>query len=139
MATLTRRQGCINMFSVILMCLVLSRKIRNTIRWSNTYCYQTMLLMTKLFDLSFELNLDEELGASRVSHAQLSMYALPTRERLDHCETRKSYYCPRSFRKMPHRRTRDTEPLDRILHSAIQSQGQWRSISTGLSPDRHRR
>ena len=63
MATLTRRQGCINMFSVILMCLVLSRKIRNTIRWSNTYCYQTMLLMTKLFDLSFELNLDEELGS----------------------------------------------------------------------------
>ena len=31
-------------------------------------------------------------------------------------ETRKSYYCLRSFRKMPHRRTRDTEPMDRILH-----------------------
>ena len=31
-------------------------------------------------------------------------------------KTRKSYYCPRSFRKMPHRRSRDTEPMDRILH-----------------------
>ena len=41
---------------------------------------------------------------------------IPTRERLDHCETRKSYYRPRSFRKMPHRRTRDTEPMDRILY-----------------------
>ena len=29
---------------------------------------------------------------------------IPTRERLDHCETRKSYYRPRSFRKMPHRK-----------------------------------
>ena len=29
---------------------------------------------------------------------------------------------------MPHRRTRDTEPMDRILHWAVQSQGQWRSI-----------
>ena len=37
------------------------------------------------------------------------------RERLDHCETRESYYCPRSFRKMPHRRATDTEPMDRIL------------------------
>ena len=26
-----------------------------------------------------------------------------------------SDYCPRSFRKMPHRRATDTEPLDRIL------------------------
>ena len=34
----------------------------------------------------------------------------------DHCETRKSYYSPRSLRKMPHRRTRDAEPMDRILH-----------------------
>ena len=35
----------------------------------------------------------------------------------DHCETRKNYYvnCPRSFRKMPQRRTRDTEPMDGIL------------------------
>ena len=40
--------------------------------------------------------------------------------------------------KMPHRRTRDTEQMDRILHWAVQSQGQWRSINTGLSPDRHR-
>ena len=39
---------------------------------------------------------------------------------------------------MPHRRTRDTEPMDRGLYWAVQSQGQWRSISTGLSPDRHR-
>ena len=39
---------------------------------------------------------------------------------------------------MPHRRTRDTEQMDRILHWAVQSQGQWRSINTGLSPDRHR-
>ena len=41
--------------------------------------------------------------------------------------------------KMPHRRTRNTEPMDRILHLAVQSQGQRRSISTELSPDRHRR
>ena len=26
-----------------------------------------------------------------------------------------SRYCPRSFRKMPHRRMTDTEPMDRIL------------------------
>ena len=37
---------------------------------------------------------------------------------------------------MPHRRTRHTEPMDRILHRAVQSQGQWRSISTVRSPDR---
>ena len=36
--------------------------------------------------------------------------------RLDHCERSKSYYCPGSYRKMPHRGTRDTEPMDRILH-----------------------
>ena len=39
---------------------------------------------------------------------------------------------------MPHRRTRDTEPMDKILLWAVQLQGQWRSISTELSPDRHR-
>ena len=55
-----------------------------------------------------------------------------------HCETRKSYYCPRSFRKMPPRRTRDTELMDRILLWAIQSQGRQRSINTELSPDWHR-
>ena len=33
---------------------------------------------------------------------------------------------------------RDTEPMDRILLRAVQLQGQWRSISTELSPDRHR-
>ena len=38
-----------------------------------------------------------------------------TSERLDHCETGESDYCPRSFRKMPHRRATDTEPMDRIL------------------------
>ena len=38
-----------------------------------------------------------------------------TSERLDHCETGESDYCPRSFRKMPHRRATDTEPFDRIL------------------------
>ena len=38
-----------------------------------------------------------------------------TRERLDRCETEESYYYPRSFRKMPHGRTTDTEPMDRIL------------------------
>ena len=27
-----------------------------------------------------------------------------------------SYYYPRFFRKMPHRRTRNTESMDRILH-----------------------
>ena len=31
--------------------------------------------------------------------------SIPTHERLDHCEAKESYYCPRSFRKMPHRRT----------------------------------
>ena len=45
-------------------------------------------------------------------------------------------YCPRSFKKMPHRRTTHTEPMDRILLWAVQSQGQWRSISTELSPDK---
>ena len=39
---------------------------------------------------------------------------------------------------MPHRRTRDTEPMDRILLLAVQLQGQWRSVSTELSPDTHR-
>ena len=34
-----------------------------------------------------------------------------------------SYYCPISFRKLPHRKTRDTEPMDRILHGAVESQG----------------
>ena len=33
----------------------------------------------------------------------------------DHCETGESDYCPRSFRKMPHVRATDTEPMDRIL------------------------
>ena len=50
---------------------------------------------------------------------------------------RESDYCPRSFRKMTHRRATDTEPMDRILLWAVQLQGQWRSISTELSPDRH--
>ena len=40
---------------------------------------------------------------------------IPTPERLDHCETGESDYCPRSFRKMPHRRTTNTELMDRIL------------------------
>ena len=40
---------------------------------------------------------------------------IPTGERLDYCETRKSYFCPRSFRKMPHRGPTDAEPMDRIL------------------------
>ena len=30
-------------------------------------------------------------------------------------ETGEGDYCPRSFRKMPHRRATDTEPMDRIL------------------------
>ena len=30
-------------------------------------------------------------------------------------ETGESDYCPRSFRKMPHRRATDTELMDRIL------------------------
>ena len=38
-----------------------------------------------------------------------------TSERLDYCETGESDYCPRSFRKMPHRRATDTELMDRIL------------------------
>ena len=52
--------------------------------------------------------------------------------------TREGYYYLRAFKKMPHRRTRDTEPMDRILLLAIQSHSQWRSISTELSPNRHR-
>ena len=32
----------------------------------------------------------------------------------------------------------NTEPMDRILLWAVQLQGQWRFISTELSPDRHR-
>ena len=36
-------------------------------------------------------------------------------ERIDHSETGESDYCPRSFRKMPHRRAIDTEPMDRLL------------------------
>ena len=39
---------------------------------------------------------------------------------------------------MPHRRTTTTEAMDRILRWAVRSQGQWRSVSTELSPDRHR-
>ena len=39
----------------------------------------------------------------------------PTGERLDHCETGESDYCPISFRKMPHRRATDTEPMGRRL------------------------
>ena len=63
---------------------------------------------------------------------------IPTGERLDHCETGENDYCQRSFRKMPHRRATDTEPMDRILIWAVQLQGQWRSISTELSRERHR-
>ena len=44
-----------------------------------------------------------------------SKRAYSTGERRDHCETGESDYCPRSFRKMPHRRATDTEPMDRIL------------------------
>ena len=39
---------------------------------------------------------------------------------------------------MPHRRTTDTELMDRILFWVVQLQGQWRSISTEMFPDRHR-
>ena len=53
-------------------------------------------------------------------------------------KTRESYYCPRSFRKMPHRGTTNTESINKILLSAVQSQVQWRAIGTQLSPDRHR-
>ena len=44
-----------------------------------------------------------------------SMRAYQLVKRLYRCETRESCYCPRSFRKMPHRRATDTEPMDRIL------------------------
>ena len=33
----------------------------------------------------------------------------------DHCETGESDFCPRSLRKMPHRRATDTELMDGIL------------------------
>ena len=63
---------------------------------------------------------------------------IPIRERLDHCETRESYYYPRSFRKMTHKRTKNTESMERILLWAVQPQGQLRYISTELPPDKHR-
>ena len=31
------------------------------------------------------------------------------------CETRESYYCPRLFKEMPHKRATDTGPMDGIL------------------------
>ena len=40
---------------------------------------------------------------------------IPTGETLDLCETGESNYCPRPFRKMPHKRATDTEPMDRLL------------------------
>ena len=58
---------------------------------------------------------------------------IPTRERFDHSKTRESYYCPRSFRRMSHRRTKRY-----WTDGAVQSQGQWRCIRTELSQDRHR-
>ena len=64
--------------------------------------------------------------------------SIPSRERLDHCETGNSYYCPRPFRKKPYRRTRDDEPMDRQLLWSVQSQGQWRSISTEVFPNKQR-
>ena len=39
---------------------------------------------------------------------------------------------------MPHKRATNTEPMDRILLWVVQPQGQCRSISTELYPDRHR-
>ena len=63
--------------------------------------------------------------------------SIPTDERLDRCETGESDYCPKSFRKMPHGRATDTEPMERILLLAVQPHGQWRSIRTELYPDRH--
>ena len=41
-------------------------------------------------------------------------------ERLDHCEIRKNGNYLRSFRKMPHRGTKHTESMDRILIWAVQ-------------------
>ena len=54
------------------------------------------------------------------------------------CETRESYYYPRLLGKMPQGWTWDTKPMDKIVLWGVQSQDQWRSISTELSPDRHR-
>ena len=67
------------------------------------------------------------------SEEEQQLEGIPTRERHYHCETRESYYHPRSFRKKPHRRIRDTEPMDRILLWAGHSQDQWIAISTELS------
>ena len=39
---------------------------------------------------------------------------------------------------MPQRRATGTESMDRILLCAVQLEGQWRSISTELSQDRHK-
>ena len=45
----------------------------------------------------------------------LGKEGIPAGERLDHCETGESDYCPRSFRKMSHRRVTNIEPMDRML------------------------
>ena len=49
------------------------------------------------------------------SEEEQQQEGIPTGERLDHCETGESDYCPRSFRKMPHRRATDTEPMSGIV------------------------
>ena len=62
---------------------------------------------------------------------------MPVRERLDHSETREATTIQDRLGKCL-KRTRDTEPMDRILLWTVQSQGQWKSINTDLSPGRHR-
>ena len=48
---------------------------------------------------------------------------ISTRGRFGHCETRESYYYPRSFGKMPYRRTGDTKLMDRIVLWDVQLHG----------------
>ena len=49
-----------------------------------------------------DILVSEVLCPKKIEEEQ-QLEGIPTGERLDHCETRKSDYCPRPFRKMPHR------------------------------------
>ena len=59
-----------------------------------------------------------------------------TRERLGHCKARKKLLLSKIVQENA---SEEREMLNRWTeYWAVQLQGQWRSISTGLSPDRHR-
>ena len=62
-----------------------------------------------------KLNEEQYSEIEEKSEEEQQKNGIPTSERLDHCATKERYNCPRSFKKMPHRRTRDTELMDRIM------------------------